>query len=278
MNSGILYVYKEAGMTSFDVVYKLRKILKTKKIGHTGTLDPNAEGLLIVLVGNYTKLLPYCEHHQKGYRTFFKCGIKTDSADQWGNVIKEKAIVPYDMKMFSDTLAAFKGDQFQIPPMYSAKKVNGVKLYELARKNIVIERRPIPIHIYDIAPLDLNGFEVVVSNGCYIRVLIEDILSCLDNLATMTSLLRYQINQIHISESKKLEDISETDLIHNPRAILRQSIGMMQCEKITEVKNGVKLEIECDYDEVLLMNHDEMLAIYKRVEGNLFKCERGLWV
>lgn len=277
---GILFINKEKGMTSFDVVARLRKILKTKSIGHTGTLDPNAEGLLIVLVGKYTKLLPYCVHDNKGYRASFKLGALTDTQDVWGKVVKEKTIIPVTRLEFKKVLQSFLGKQKQIPPMYSAKKVNGKKLYELARNDIEIERKEIDINIVSLDLLSYGEepcIEAVVSSGTYIRTLIEDINKKCGNYSYMTSLFRYKIDTVTIEESKRLAEINESCLINNPAKILNSKIEIIQDLRVNDIKNGKRLKIDSNSETVLLMNGNDMLAIYEREKENIYKCRRGLW-
>lgn len=279
--NGILYIYKEKGMTSFDVVAKLRKILNTKTIGHTGTLDPNAEGLLIVLIGKYTKLLPYCMHDKKGYIASFKLGSLYDTQDIWGNVIDSKEIIQISEEEFKENLKTFVGKQKQLPPMYSAKKVNGKKLYELARKNIEIEREMIDINVFELNLIKYGEeitIDAVVSNGTYIRTLIEDINKKLNNYASMSSLLRYKINNITIDESKKISELSNgVFLIKDPKKILNPSIEIINDDRIFDIKNGKNLTINSNSELILIKNNEELLAIYEKIGNNLYKCKRGLW-
>ena len=155
MKSGIIIVNKEAGFTSFDVVAKLRGILHIKKIGHTGTLDPNACGVLPIVIGKATKAIDYIENHDKAYEAKLVLGKTTDTYDSDGEILEESDI-RITKDEFEKELFTFLGKQKQIPPMYSAKKVDGKKLYELAREGKVIERKPSDIEIYDIKLLSLS--------------------------------------------------------------------------------------------------------------------------
>lgn len=281
MENGILYVNKPKGMTSFDVVYKLRKKLNIKSIGHTGTLDPNAEGLLIVLLGKYTKLLPYCNHDNKEYIATFKFGIKTDTLDIWGETLDTKDNIIITKEKLEDTLNSFLGKQKQIPPMYSAKKVKGKKLYEYARDNKEIKREPIDIFINNIELLSFDKevkIKTTVSSGTYIRTLIDDIGTKLNTYACMTGLIRTAIGDVNLDNSINLDDINkETMLISNPRLILDSNIEMLESNKIEDIKNGKKLNLNCNNKTVLLTNNEKLLAIYEKVEGNIYICRRGLW-
>jgi len=175
---GIINIYKEPGFTSFDVVAKLRGILKQKKIGHTGTLDPQAVGVLPVCIGKATKVCEYLTDHDKEYEALLHLGLETDTQDIWGNVLREQALSLEEEKV-RETILSFVGNLSQIPPMYSAIKVNGQRLYELARKGMEVERKPRKITIFsiDILEMKLPLVKILVhcSKGTYIRTLCHDI-------------------------------------------------------------------------------------------------------
>lgn len=178
MYDGVINVYKEPGFTSFDVVAKLKGILKQKKIGHTGTLDPDAEGVLVVCLGKATKLCEMLTDKDKSYVATILLGVTTDTEDISGKILSEKEVtVPEEI--VKKTIQSFVGTYDQIPPMYSAIKVNGKKLYELARQGQVIERKPRKVSIYDIDILDCSlpqvTFKVSCGKGTYIRSLCRDI-------------------------------------------------------------------------------------------------------
>ena len=194
--NGILPIYKEKGYTSNDVVAKLRGILKMKKIGHTGTLDPEAEGVLPVCLGRGTKLIPLMTDTDKSYRCVCRLGLTTDTEDMTGRILSEGDFSGISEEDVKEVLEGFIGRYDQIPPMYSAKKVKGKKLYELAREGIVIERKPCLVYIRSIRLLgtDLEkgriSFETDCSKGTYIRSLCRDIGDRLKCGAAMESLLR----------------------------------------------------------------------------------------
>ena len=208
--NGIINVYKEKGFTSFDVVAKLRGILHTKKIGHTGTLDPDAEGVLPVCVGNATKACEYLSDHDKEYVVSFVLGIQTDTQDISGAVIN-RAEVEVSPSQVQDTIMSFVGQYDQIPPMYSAKKINGKKLYELARAGVEVERKPsrITIHSIQIEDITLPNVRMKVhcSKGTYIRTLCDDIGKKLGCFATMETLLRSRVGEFDLSHAVKLSEI-----------------------------------------------------------------------
>ncbi|MCR5800260.1 MAG: tRNA pseudouridine(55) synthase TruB [Lachnospiraceae bacterium] len=210
MVNGIINVYKEAGYTSFDVVARLRGIAGQKKIGHTGTLDPDATGVLPVCLGNATKLCEYLTDKTKEYEAGFVLGIETDTQDISGKVTKESYVNFADITpdKIKTVVSDFKGRQQQIPPMYSAVKVDGKRLYELARNGIEVERKPRDIEVYDIEVLSVKdkdiGIRVACSKGTYIRTLIYDIGRKLGCGATMTALKRTRSGAFSIDTSLKL--------------------------------------------------------------------------
>lgn len=217
MINGILNVYKEKGYTSHDVVAKLRGIVGQKKIGHTGTLDPDAEGVLPVCLGRATKLCDLLTDKDKTYETVMLLGKETDTQDISGEVLKEcseqEVLLTVTEEAAEECILSFVGDYDQIPPMYSALKVNGKKLYELAREGRTVERKPRRVHIYGIRILEIClprvRMEVTCSKGTYIRTLCHDIGQKLLCGACMESLLRTKVSRFSIAESRKLGEIQE---------------------------------------------------------------------
>ena len=218
--NGIINVYKEKGFTSHDVVAKLRGILRQKKIGHTGTLDPDATGVLPVCLGNATKLCDMLTDKNKTYQAVLKLGIVTDTQDMTGEIQEEK-IVSVTKEEVESTILSFIGDYEQSPPMYSALKVNGKKLYELAREGKVIERKARLVHILDIQiqNIDMEQHEIIMlvscSKGTYIRTLCHDIGEKLGCGGCMKSLLRTKVGAFTIEDSLKLEEIEELHKTNN---------------------------------------------------------------
>lgn len=208
--NGIINVYKEKGYTSHDVVAKLRGILKQKKIGHTGTLDPDAEGVLPVCLGNATKLCDMITAKEKTYRTVMLLGIETDTQDISGKIINERPVEVSETEVIK-TINAFVGPYNQIPPMYSAIKINGKKMYELARAGIEVEREARPVYIYEINIIEIKlprvTMEVKCSKGTYIRTLCHDIGLKLGTYACMEELLRTQSGVFGLDTAFKLADI-----------------------------------------------------------------------
>lgn len=213
---GIINVNKPSGITSFDVVRKLRRILHERKIGHTGTLDPLAEGVLVVCIGKATKLVQDIEGYEKTYTAGFELGYRTDTYDTEGQIIEKREINNVTLGELENVLKKFIGEIEQIPPMYSALKVDGKKLYELARQGIEVERKARLIEIKFIDIVEFDGVKgkirCGVSKGTYIRSLIDDMGKALGTLATMTSLVREKVGSSNIEDSYTLEDIEAISL------------------------------------------------------------------
>lgn len=212
---GIINIYKEPGFTSFDVVAKLRGILKEKKIGHTGTLDPDARGVLPVCVGKATRVCEYLTDHDKEYEALLHLGIDTDTQDMSGKVLRESDQIPGEEEI-RDIIKSFVGENRQIPPMYSAVKVGGQKLYDLARKGIEVERKPRKITIFSIDILEVNlplvKMSVHCSKGTYIRTLCHDLGEKAGCGGCMEQLLRTRTGNFALNTSltlKEVEDIAK---------------------------------------------------------------------
>ena len=211
MIDGIINVRKEKGFTSHDVVAKLRGITRQKKIGHTGTLDPDATGVLPVCFGKATKLCDMLTEKEKAYEAVLLLGKTTDTQDISGEVKKECSVEGITQDQVRETILSFVGEYDQIPPMYSALKVNGKKLYELAREGVEIERKPRKIQIHRIEIREINlpevRFEVWCSKGTYIRALCNDIGEKLGCGGCMSSLIRTKSGIFTLEESKSLDEI-----------------------------------------------------------------------
>lgn len=210
--NGIVNIYKEAGYTSFDVVAKMRGILKERKIGHTGTLDPDATGVLPVCVGNGTKLVELFADHEKEYIAELKLGFATDTQDISGKVLKTSPVEVTEDEV-AVAVESFVGECMQIPPMYSAVKVNGKKLYELAREGKEVERKARKVFFKEIEVVSIElpvvKLRVVCSKGTYIRTLCNDIGEKLGCFATMISLLRTRVGNFTLEEAITLEQLEE---------------------------------------------------------------------
>jgi len=206
----ILNIHKPIGWTSFDVVKKIRWIIKEKKVGHGGTLDPFAEGVLIIGTGQDTKKLTSITAEDKSYTAIINLGEITNTLDTEGEIIETQLVPKLSQVTIEKVLNSFLGSSLQIPPMFSAKKVNGQRLYKLARKNIEVKREPVEIQIKHIS---LDGFtestitfSVICSKGTYIRVLGKEIAEKLETVGYLTSLIRTQVGCYSIDESQSIQE------------------------------------------------------------------------
>jgi len=205
----ILNIHKPVGWTSFDVVKKIRGIVQEKKVGHGGTLDPFAEGVLIIGTGSDTKQLKTISAEDKSYVALLLLGQETNTLDIEGKVIRKKPVPVLEIENVQIVLNSFLGNSKQTPPMFSAKKVNGERLYKLARKNIKVKREPKEIYVRDIQLLDITDekitFSVTCSKGTYIRVLGKDIAQKLGTVGYLKSLVRTQVGGFSIDESQSIQ-------------------------------------------------------------------------
>ena len=211
MLNGVINVYKEKGYTSHDVVAIVRKTLNIKKVGHTGTLDPDAEGVLPVCIGQATKLADYIMAERKSYTAEITFGAETTTQDASGDIFKEYEYT-FDENRLREVIDTFKGEQTQVPPMYSAIKINGKKLYEIAREGKEIERKARKITVYDIRIAEINPpnkaiIEIDCSKGTYIRSLCSDIGNKLGWGAFMSSLTRTASGKFKLNEAVKLDEL-----------------------------------------------------------------------
>lgn len=210
---GIIVIDKPIGITSFDVIRVLRRNLKERRIGHTGTLDPLATGILVICVGKATKLAQDIEGYEKEYVADLELGFKTDTYDIEGKVLAKVEEFNISYENFEETLQTFKGDIKQIPPMYSAIKVDGKKLYELAREGVEIERKARDVSIKNLETISFDGIKAkidcTVSKGTYIRSLIYDLGEKLGTFATMTGLRRTRVGEEDLVRAFTLEAIEK---------------------------------------------------------------------
>lgn len=277
---GILIIYKEKGYTSHDVVARLRGILHQRKIGHTGTLDPQAEGVLPVCLGTATKLCDMLTDRKKIYRAGIRLGIETDTQDIFGQVLK-KSCVSVTEQQIKEAVYSFVGTYDQIPPMYSAKKVNGKKLYELARQGKEIERKScrVQIHSIDIETVKIPDLTLSVecSKGTYIRTLCHDIGQVLGCGACMTSLLRTKVGMFSLEQAFTLSQIEEKQadgtlksyIIPVEEVFKSQPAILVKPEADRLLMNGNRLEIRdlqegAEKSEMVrvLDSHGQFQALY----------------
>lgn len=239
--NGIVIVDKPQGWTSQDVTARLRRVYATRRIGHGGTLDPMATGVLPVFVGRATRGVEFFEHAEKTYDTLLLLGRTTDTQDVTGTVLAEKAVrlSPADIE---EVLPRFRGDILQVPPMYSALKVNGKKLYELARKGQEVERQPRPITVFELTNLSFDGarlsLRVKCSKGTYIRTLCQDIGEALGCGGCMEALRRVRAGEYGIEDAVPLEKLLESEA---PEQYLRSLDTMFaHCPAVTLTPNQEK--------------------------------------
>ena len=213
MIHGVLNIYKEKGYTSHDVVARLRRIVGQKKIGHTGTLDPEAEGVLPVCLGKATKLCDLLTDKDKTYEAVLLLGISTDTQDTTGKILEEKNTADLREEAVREVVLSFEGEYDQIPPMFSALKVGGKKLYELARDGKEVERKPRHVQIYRIRILQIDlprvRMEVTCSKGTYIRTLCHDIGEKLGCGGCIESLLRTRVERFGVAESLRISEVEQ---------------------------------------------------------------------
>lgn len=268
---GILVINKPAGMTSHDVISHLRRQYKQKKFGHTGTLDPDATGVLVVLAGKACKCLQFLENTDKEYLAEIELGEDTDTDDAAGNVINTKPVnTSFD---FAAELHKFKGPLHQRVPDVSAKKVDGKKLYELQRKGREVPAVYADVTVYDIEPAGDLKFRVACSSGTYIRSICRDLAHNTGNCGHMKSLVRTRTGQFGLEEAQPLE---------GPHTIypMKQALaGMksMHWAKEGDIENGRRIHIDTPEERLLMVDdRGEPLAVYGRDHGDVFGCIRGL--
>ena len=274
-NKGIIVINKEEGYTSRDVVNIVSKYLKTKKVGHTGTLDPLAKGVLVVCFGKYTKLVPLLTSQEKTYIAEIKFGIKTDTLDITGKW-QETQEVNIDLDKLKEVLNGFKGLYHMEVPLYSAVKINGKKLYEYARENIEVTLPYKDVNIYDIKFIQYKDnilkFYVVVEKGTYIRSLIKDICDKLKTIGTMNSLIRIKQGDFKIEDAYTLEDIKQGNFkILDIRDILEVEEYELDENIKKRVINGNKVHINSLAKYILFTYKREDIALYIK-EDDIYKC------
>ena len=278
----VVFLNKPAGMSSFQAAAKCRRIFSEKKAGHTGTLDPNATGLLVVLLGKYTKLVPYCAGDHKTYEADFCFGKATETEDIWGTVTEEREPRVHTAEELEAACLPLIGESVQIPPMYSAVKQNGRKLYELARKGVTVERkeRKITVEELSVKQTGENSYHMhaVVSGGTYIRTLICDYASSLGELACMTALVRTGIGNVTLDQACTLEQLAEGYIPEgDPKMILDPKYPLVETDRTDLIYTGRAIKMpECG-EQVIFTHEGEILAAYGLQEDGLYHCLRGLF-
>ena len=294
--NGIINVNKPIGITSFDVVSRIRKIYQVKKVGHAGTLDPDAGGVLPLCIGKATKVIEYLMDKDKTYRVGLFLGIATDTQDASGNIILERPVTASDEEIRT-AINSFLGEREQIPPMYSAVRIQGKRLYELARKGIEVERSPRPITIYRIDIIDIERksdktqviFDVECSKGTYMRTLCHDIGELLGCGGHMSSLIRTRSGPFLLEDSYTLDHLEElksegkleTALISMDKALLRMPSVYISHSNAIKLKNGLSVLSEGLTADLMRVYHESgaFIAIGKTVyEDGQLKLRTHKWI
>ena len=273
--NGFILINKKKDMTSRDVVNILTKILNTKKIGHTGTLDPFAEGILLVAVNKGLKVVKLLNYKDKEYIAKVRLGIKTDTLDITGNILEEKK-EELNKEELIKVLKSFIGEYSYEVPIYSAIKVNGKKLYEYAREGKKVELPIKDSYIYDIKLIDFKDnsftFSVKVSNGTYIRALVRDISKKLNKLMTLEELTRTKVDNLLIENSYTLEDIKNNNFkLLKINDLLNYKEVELSRDLEDKVLNGNKIKLAEKEDNILFIKEKEEIAVYTREECDIFK-------
>lgn len=279
MNDGLIIINKPAGYTSHDIVNIVRKTLHTKKVGHAGTLDPDAMGVLVVAVNKATKALQFLTAENKEYIATLKLGASTDTMDASGTVLDEKIFHGYDNLI--EVLDSFLGDSMQVPPMYSAIKINGKKLYEYAREGKEVKVDPRPIHIDEIKLLkeedDEITFRVNCSKGTYIRSLCFDIAKKLGYPGYMKTLIRSRSGDFDLSQGCTLDELKEG---HYKMIALKDAFASMDhyiLEDESIALNGKRIDESYDHNIAVFNKKGDILAIYGPDGAGRMKSLRGLF-
>ena len=292
---GFIVVDKPAGMTSHDVVARVRRILNTKKVGHTGTLDPFATGVLPVALGEGTKAIPFLDEGVKEYQAVMMLGVATDTEDVDGKVISERPLDGIDAAAIRATMATFTGTIAQIPPMFSALKRNGVPLYKLARKGEEVEREPRHVTLYslviDSVDLPLVAFTVRCSRGTYVRSLARDIGEHLGCGAHLTALRRTASGPFNLDQARTLEQLAD-EAVAGPKqvGIIRLSAALSHLPHLEltsdgdrRVRNGIApvaddlekpLQLHTPDQKIVLIRGGALVAVAEE-QGGILSIIRG---
>ena len=280
-NDGIILVNKRKDWTSRDVVNRACKLLNTKKIGHCGTLDPFATGILILGVNKGTKILQFLENGKKEYIAKLQLGLISETLDITGKDIQNVEVKKYEKGKIIEVLQSFLGKSMQITPKYSARKVEGKKLYEYAREGIEVKDIYKEIEIYSIDLIDYYDdtiiFKACVSKGTYIRQLGLDIAKKLGTAGILSELERISIGSFTLDQTLDVEEISYEKLFPYDSALDFMPIIVVEGQQEKMVSNGMTVRLNADREIVLIKSKENKnLAVYQRYKSDLYKCLRGL--
>lgn len=275
--NGIVLVHKPCGLSSHDVIFRLRKVLQTKKIGHAGTLDPEAEGLLVCAVNQGTRCLKYFEEGLKHYQFGVRFGVLTDTLDHTGTILQTTK--PFDLPLQFE-LSVFKGTYQQTPPDYSAVKIDGKKLYQYAREGKEIPLVPArEITVYQFNQLsDLNelleaDFEVISSKGLYVRQLALDLAKQHETVAHTTYIKRLAVGNFKLQSAIPLHEITDQDVLSLENALAFIPDHHLSDEEAIKVQHGQPLNLKREEPRLRLMREEKIYAIYQRHESCLYKAD-----
>lgn len=278
--NGILLINKPKDYTSHDIVAIIKRVTK-EKVGHTGTLDPNATGVLPLLIGKATEISKYLINHDKIYVATLKLGIKTDTADAEGKIVEEKEVNNLDREKVEQALENIIGKSEQIPPMYSAIKINGKKLYEYARSGKKVEVKPRNIEIYNTKLITIDNekkeikFEISCSKGTYIRTVCENIAEMLNTVGYMKNLERTKVGEFDIKDTVSIEDVKndkniiQENIISIEKFFETEDSIELSNKELTLLLNGVKIEKNNKEDIYRLYNNNLFIGIGIIKENNL---------
>lgn len=277
----MLFINKPQGISSFDVCFKLRKVLNTKKIGHTGTLDPNATGVMIILYDKATKANQFLVSDTKTYKCRVLFGIETDTLDIDGNIIEHTDYISPGIFTIIDALESFKGKSIQEVPITSAVRVDGKRLYEYQRENKEVElpKREIEVFNIDLIENHDDGFTFIckVSSGTYIRALVRDILNKIGIIGTVSKLERIAIDNISLDMCDDLNTVLNGYYqTHSLYELLSTRYKTINYDNIDDIKNGKVIKLDTNENKVLICKDNEVYAIYEK-DNDVYKCVRGLW-
>jgi len=284
--SGIYLINKPSGITSNDLIQKLKRKFQIKKIGHAGTLDPLATGIMVILVNQATKISNYLLSKDKIYNVTMKLFIQTDSDDITGTVLKEETPRKFSKKEITDVVNKYDGYMYeQYPPIYSAVKVEGKKLYEYARNNQSVEIKPRTVTINSCKLLDYNSklgtikLSVSCSKGTYIRSLVKDIAKDLSTISTVKELERVASGEFFLTEAKTIEEVTENNIISIYDGLIQNKQVLIEYHKIEDIKQGKAITLVNINLPIVFIIDDKknVIAIYRWVAHELYACQRGLW-
>ncbi|AHF61154.1 hypothetical protein P344_04480 [Spiroplasma mirum ATCC 29335] len=286
MKDGVILIDKPKDKTSHQVIQEIKQKLNVRKIGHAGTLDPLATGLLVVLINNATKISEYLLSANKGYDVEMKLFQETNSGDITGKTIKEEPPWKLKKKEIKKVFAAFNGFMYeQYPPKYSAIKVNGKKLYEYARQNQDVEIKPRTVTIHEIKLKEYNShqhiikFSVICSKGTYIRSLVIDLADKLGTIATVSKLTRTLSGNFTLARAVKIENLEPKHIISMYDALFINKQPLLLYHYEDEIKHGKPIVIINHTDPIIFIinKQKKVLAIYKHIGRHVFASQRGIW-